>query len=195
MRRAWSGAAGTLSSCSVDLFNLLPIGELWLAAVRLEETEQVLLRRDLSKYVDIFRGTPLLVQAFFIYFGIPAALHFQMSAFTAGIITLSLNAGAYMAEIVRGGILSVVAPGRQWIEPKPHLIVADHDAENRARFEAELGLGTTNADKNVKDGIETVQRRLRPAGDGRGGPRNPGAAAQSGAARRRPRAAAPAAAD
>lgn len=41
LRRAWSGAAGTLSSCSVDLFNLLPIGELWLAAVRLEETEQV----------------------------------------------------------------------------------------------------------------------------------------------------------
>ena len=64
-------------------------------------------------------------------------------------------------------ILSVVAPGGRWVEPKPHLIVADHDAENRARFEAELGLGTTNADKNVKDGIETVQRRLRPAGDGR----------------------------
>ena len=58
-------------------------------------------------YVDIFRGTPLLVQAFFIYFGIPAALGFTMTAFTAGIITLSLNAGAYMTEIVRGGILSV----------------------------------------------------------------------------------------
>ena len=60
-----------------------------------------------ATYVAIFRGTPLLVQAFFIYFGIPAALGFTMTAFTAGIITLSLNAGAYMAEIVRGGILSV----------------------------------------------------------------------------------------
>ena len=60
-----------------------------------------------TTYVDIFRGTPLLVQAFFIYFGIPAALGFQMSALTAGIITLSLNAGAYMTEIVRGGIQSV----------------------------------------------------------------------------------------
>lgn len=60
-----------------------------------------------TTYVDIFRGTPLLVQAFFIYFGIPAALGFQMSAMTAGIITLSLNAGAYMTEIVRGGIQSV----------------------------------------------------------------------------------------
>lgn len=58
-------------------------------------------------YVDIFRGTPLLVQAFFIYFGIPAALDFQMPAMTAGIITLSLNAGAYITEIIRGGIQAV----------------------------------------------------------------------------------------
>jgi len=67
----------------------------------------VWLRAIGTTYVDIFRGTPLLVQAFFIYFGIPSALGFQMSALTAGIITLSLNAGAYMTEIVRGGILSV----------------------------------------------------------------------------------------
>lgn len=67
----------------------------------------IVLRGIGTTYVDVFRGTPLLVQAFFIYFGIPAALDFQMSAFTAGVITLSLNAGAYMAEIVRGGILSV----------------------------------------------------------------------------------------
>jgi glutamine transport system permease protein len=67
----------------------------------------IVLRGIGTTYVDIFRGTPLLVQAFFIYFGVPAALNFQMSAFTAGIITLSLNAGAYMAEIVRGGILAV----------------------------------------------------------------------------------------
>ena len=58
-------------------------------------------------YIDIFRGTPLIVQAFFIYFGIPAALDFRISAVVAGLITLSLNAGAYMAEIVRGGIQSV----------------------------------------------------------------------------------------
>ena len=58
-------------------------------------------------YIDIFRGTPLIVQAFFIYFGIPAALDFRITAVAAGLITLSLNAGAYMAEIVRGGIQSV----------------------------------------------------------------------------------------
>lgn len=73
----------------------------------LRVSQSVVLRAIGTTYVDIFRGTPLLVQAFFIYFGIPSALGFQMSALTAGIITLSLNAGAYMTEIVRGGIQSV----------------------------------------------------------------------------------------
>lgn len=73
----------------------------------LRVSRSVVLRAIGTTYVDIFRGTPLLVQAFFIYFGIPSALGFQMSALTAGIITLSLNAGAYMTEIVRGGIQSV----------------------------------------------------------------------------------------
>ncbi|WP_419181611.1 amino acid ABC transporter substrate-binding protein/permease [Niallia circulans] len=66
-----------------------------------------LLRTIAMIYIDIFRGTPLIVQAFFIYFGIPAAFDFRITAFAAGLITLSLNAGAYMAEIVRGGIQSV----------------------------------------------------------------------------------------
>ncbi|MCV7354656.1 amino acid ABC transporter substrate-binding protein/permease [Mycolicibacterium fluoranthenivorans] len=77
------------------IFGLLRVSRaIWLRAIG-------------TTFVDIFRGTPLLVQAFFIYFGIPSALGFQMSALTAGIITLSLNAGAYMTEIVRGGIQSV----------------------------------------------------------------------------------------
>lgn len=70
-------------------------------------SRSIILRAIGTTFVDIFRGTPLLVQAFFIYFGIPTALGFQMTALTAGIITLSLNAGAYMTEIVRGGIQAV----------------------------------------------------------------------------------------
>ncbi len=58
-------------------------------------------------YVDIIRGTPIIVQAFFIYFGITSALNFRMDPMTAGIITLTLNAGAYLAEIFRGGIQAV----------------------------------------------------------------------------------------
>lgn len=58
-------------------------------------------------YIDCIRGVPLIVLAFFVYFGIPMALGIRLSALVAGIISLSLNAGAYMAEIVRAGIQSV----------------------------------------------------------------------------------------
>lgn len=58
-------------------------------------------------YIWVIRGTPLLVQAFFIYFGIPQLLGIRMTADVAGIITLSLNAGAYLSEIFRGGIQAV----------------------------------------------------------------------------------------
>lgn len=58
-------------------------------------------------YVDIIRGTPLIVQAFFIYFGIPNLTGIRFESFIAGTITLTLNAGAYIAEIVRGGIQAV----------------------------------------------------------------------------------------
>lgn len=60
-------------------------------------------------------------------------------------------------------ILSLVTDddGR-WLEPEPMAIVCDHDAENRARFEKELGMGTVPAVKTVSDGIEAVQVRMRP---------------------------------
>lgn len=58
-------------------------------------------------YIDCIRGVPLIVLAFFVYFGIPLATGIRLNALTAGIIALSLNAGAYMAEIVRAGIQSV----------------------------------------------------------------------------------------
>lgn len=58
-------------------------------------------------YIDIMRGAPLIVLAFFIYFGIPQMTGLQFGANVAGIITLSLNATAYIAEIIRGGIQAV----------------------------------------------------------------------------------------
>ncbi|MBD5475987.1 MAG: amino acid ABC transporter permease [Lachnospiraceae bacterium] len=64
-------------------------------------------------YVDAVRGVPLIVLAYFIYFGIPAGIQsigitgFRMNALQAGTIALSMNCGAYMAEIIRAGIQSV----------------------------------------------------------------------------------------
>lgn len=64
-------------------------------------------------FVDVIRGVPMIVLAFFIYFGIPLAINkiisgnFTLSALQAGIVALALNCGAYMAEIIRAGIQSV----------------------------------------------------------------------------------------
>ncbi len=58
-------------------------------------------------YLSIIRGTPLMVQSFFIYFGLTAALDFRISIFKAAVIVLCLNAGAYLSEIFRSGIAAV----------------------------------------------------------------------------------------
>lgn len=57
-------------------------------------------------YTWVFRGTPLMLQLFFFYYALPS-MGITLSAFTAAVIGLSLNCGAYMAEIIRGGILSI----------------------------------------------------------------------------------------
>lgn len=58
-------------------------------------------------YLYIIRGTPLMVQALFIYFGIAPLIFPRSDPLICGIIALSLNAGAYMSEIFRAGILAV----------------------------------------------------------------------------------------
>lgn len=64
-------------------------------------------------FVDIIRGVPMIVLAFFVYFGVPMVINdlfnsgFTLSPLQAGTICLALNCGAYMAEIIRGGIQSV----------------------------------------------------------------------------------------
>lgn len=59
------------------------------------------------------------------------------------------------------------APIRDWIEPKPTTVVADHDADGRAVLERELEMTVQPAHKMVKEGIEAVQVRMRPEGDGK----------------------------
>lgn len=64
-------------------------------------------------YVDAIRGVPLIVLAFFVYFGVPSGMKmlgidgFRFTALQAGTIALSMNCGAYMAEIIRAGIESI----------------------------------------------------------------------------------------
>lgn len=92
--------------------------------IGLMRTSDVGLLKILAQiYIDIMRGAPLIVLAFFIYFGVPQMMGLQFNANIAGIITLSLNATAYIAEIVRGGIQAV----------------------NKGQIEAGKSLGLTNS--------------------------------------------------
>ncbi len=61
----------------------------------------------LSAYVEVFRGTPMIVQAMVVYYGSMSIFGLDMSAMFAGYLVVSVNTGAYMAESVRGGIISV----------------------------------------------------------------------------------------
>ncbi len=60
-----------------------------------------------SVYVGIIRGTPLMVQALYIYFAIPMILNINIPVLVAGVLTIGLNSGAYMSECVRGAIESI----------------------------------------------------------------------------------------
>lgn len=69
-------------------------------------SESKLLRNIAFAYTWIFRGTPLLVQLFILYFGLPQ-LGIQLEPFEAGILGLALNTGAYCTELVRSGIQAI----------------------------------------------------------------------------------------
>ena len=64
-------------------------------------------RLVINIYVEVFRGTPMMVQAMFIFYGAKMIFGLNMEPFTAGLWIITINTGAYMAESVRGGIISV----------------------------------------------------------------------------------------
>jgi putative lysine transport system permease protein len=61
----------------------------------------------LGAYIEIFRGTPMIVQAMVIYYGLMQYAGIRLPNLVAAILVVSINTGAYMAEIIRGGIISV----------------------------------------------------------------------------------------
>ena len=65
------------------------------------------LRWPAKVYVDFIRGTPLLIQIFIIYFALPNIIGSRIDPFIAAVAACSLNSGAYIAEIFRGGIQSI----------------------------------------------------------------------------------------
>ena len=82
-------------------------------------------------YVDFFRGTPLLVQIFLVYFAVPVITGQRMDPFVAAVSACGINSGAYIAEIFRAGIESVekgqMEAGRSlgltWVQTMRYIIV------------------------------------------------------------------------
>ncbi len=60
-----------------------------------------------TAYTSVFRGTPLLLQIALVYYATPQLIGYNISALLAGVITFTLNSGAYISETIRGGILAV----------------------------------------------------------------------------------------
>ncbi|MBY7142250.1 ectoine/hydroxyectoine ABC transporter permease subunit EhuC [Virgibacillus sp. NKC19-3] len=71
-------------------------------------SNNIVLRKFTGFYVEIFRGTSLIVQLFWLFYAIPILFGIELgSNWWAGVIAIALNYGAYMSEVVRGSILSI----------------------------------------------------------------------------------------
>lgn len=70
-------------------------------------SKNILLKSFSTAYIEVVRGTPLLVQLYIIYYGLPRLVGLDFGDITLGIVAISLNSAAYVAEIIRAGILSI----------------------------------------------------------------------------------------
>lgn len=95
----------------------------------------------LSVYIEVFRGTPMMVQAMVIFYGLALAFGISLDKTAAALFIVSINTGAYMSEIVRGGIFAV----------------------DKGQFEAAQAIGMTHGQTMRKVVIPQVLRNILPA--------------------------------
>ncbi|AFS77815.1 polar amino acid ABC transporter, inner membrane subunit [Gottschalkia acidurici 9a] len=93
---------GTGIGLLIGVIRTVPVPERGLKRTTLKVINSIL-----SIYIEIFRGTPMIVQAMVIYYGSALAFGIDMNRLYAAIFIVSINTGAYMSEIVRGGIVSI----------------------------------------------------------------------------------------
>ncbi|HHW68332.1 MAG: polar amino acid transport system permease protein [Epulopiscium sp.] len=98
------GSINTLELYGITILLSIPLGVLGALG---KVSKSKLLSSVLGVYTWIFRGTPLMLQLFFIYFGLPHFLGITFDKFEAASITFVLNYAAYFIEIFRGGIISI----------------------------------------------------------------------------------------
>jgi len=104
---------GAIVTVEVTFLSVLFGGAIGLAICLARMSKRKWLNLPALGYIDVVRGTPLMVQILMIYFGMPGLLSqitgqpVTISGVTAGIIACSINSGAYVAEIIRSGIQSI----------------------------------------------------------------------------------------
>ena len=95
----------------------------------------------LTIYIEVFRGTPMIVQSMVIFYGVPILFGIKLGVFQAAYFIVSINTGAYMSEFVRGGILSI----------------------DKGQFEASSSIGMSHFQTMVNVVMPQVIRNILPA--------------------------------
>lgn len=127
---------GSMIGLLVGIVRTIPIPERGLKKVLLK-----IINGILSIYVEFFRGTPMIVQAMVIYYGSAQAFGIDLNKTVAAIFIVSINTGAYMSEIVRGGIVSI----------------------DKGQFEAAAAIGMNHIQTMFKVILPQVVRNILPA--------------------------------
>ena len=127
---------GTLIGLVVGVIRTIPVPEKGAKRGFLKIINVIL-----SIYIEFFRGTPMIVQAMVIYYGSAAALGIDINRVVAGLFIVSINTGAYMSEIVRGGIISI----------------------DKGQFEAAQAIGMNHFQTMINVVLPQVVRNILPA--------------------------------
>lgn len=127
---------GTMIGMGIGVFRTLPT-----PTTAWKKTLNKLLNGFFTVYIEIFRSTPMIVQAMVIYYGSAQAFGIDINRTVAALVIVSINTGAYMTEIVRGGIFAV----------------------EKGQFEAAEALGMTHRQTMTSVIIPQVVRNILPA--------------------------------
>lgn len=127
---------GFIIGLLVGVIRTIPMPERGIKRIALK-----LVNAILSIYIEVFRGTPMIVQAMVIFYGSAQAFGIDMDKMFAAIFIVSINTGAYMSEIVRGGIVSI----------------------DKGQFEAAHAIGMNHVQTMLNVVLPQVIRNILPA--------------------------------
>lgn len=127
---------GFIIGLIIGVVRTIPLPEKGIKRIVLKVVNAIL-----SVYIEIFRGTPMIVQAMVIYYGSAQAFGIDMNRLFAAIFIVSINTGAYMSEIVRGGIVSI----------------------DKGQFEAAHAIGMNHVQTMINVVLPQVIRNILPA--------------------------------